>query len=275
MTASENKRVKIAWRLLQKNSHIIIECLKRRVKLFLKLVIKKKFKIQNIWYCFEWQSCKSNHIHEFLWINDASSVTDLDSYLSFWDVQVIIFNLVDELSMIAVHSSSRSFSERINMLHKLIELLNRFQRHTRCTSSYCQHKIREIDELTCCFHFSWSERSLLEVSCKMNSNHHVYLFAWNDALLNSYNVTMIMRWMINTNLSFCMNQMTMMHYLIKYCFKIKKKSESFKSLLQFIMLRVSDKTFLLSLAIKLMNKLIVERNWSVQEMCHHLLQLNL
>ncbi len=71
-----------------------------------------------------------------------------------------------------------------------------------------------------------------------------------------------MKWIINMNLSFCMNQTTVMHYLIKYCFKIEKKSESFKSLLQFVMLTVSDRIFLLSLVIKLMNKLIVERDWS-------------
>ncbi len=66
MTASESERVKIAWRLLQKNFHIVIKCLKRRMTLFMKFVIKKKFKIQNFWYCYEWQSCESNHIHEFL-----------------------------------------------------------------------------------------------------------------------------------------------------------------------------------------------------------------
>ncbi len=172
----------------------------------------------------------------------------------------MIFNLVDELSVTAVHLSSHSFSKHTNMLRELIELLNRFQRHTRCTLSYCQHKIRETDKLTCCFHFFRSEWFLFEVSCKINSNHHVYLFAQNDTLLNSYNVTMIMKWMTNMNLSLYMNQTTVMHYLIKYCFKIEKKSESFKSLLQFIMLKVSDKAFLLSFTIKLMNKLIVERD---------------
>ncbi len=83
MTASKNEWIKIAWRLLQKNSHIIIKCLNHKVTLFLKLVIKKKFKIQNFWYCFEWQSHESEHIHEFLWINNASNVIDLDQYLSF------------------------------------------------------------------------------------------------------------------------------------------------------------------------------------------------
>ena len=187
----------------------------------------------------------------------------------------MIFNLVNDLSMTVVHSSSHSFSKYTNMLHELIELLNHFQHHTRCTFSYCQRKIKETDELTCCFHFSWSEQSLSEVSCKMNSHHHVYLLAWNDALLNSYNITMIMRWMININFSSCMNQTTMMNYLIKYCFKIEKKSELFKSLLQFIMLRISERVFLLSLVTKLMNKLIVERDWFAQEMCHHILQRDL
>ncbi len=174
----------------------------------------------------------------------------------------MIFNLVDELLMIVVHLSSHSFSKHTNTLCELIELLNCFQHHTHCTSSYCQHKIRETDELTCCFHFFWLKQSLLEVFYKMNSNHQVYLFAWNDALLNNYNIIMIMKWMINTNLSFCMNQTIVMHYLIKYCFKIKKKSESFKSFFQFIMLKISDKVFLLFLTIKLMNKLIVKWNWS-------------
>ena len=275
MTASENEWIKIAWRLLQKNSHIIIECLNCRVTLFLKLVIKKKFKIQNFWYCFKWQSCESEYIHEFLWINNASSVTDLDWYLSFWEIQITIFNFINDLSVTAVYSSSRFFSERTNMLHELIELLNHFQHYTRCTSSYCQRKIKETDELTCCFHFSQSERSLSEVSCKMNSHHHVYLLVQNDILLNSYNVMMIMKWMINMNFSSCMNQTTVMHYLIKYCFKIEKKSESFKSLLQFIMLKVSERALLLSLATKLINKLIVERDWSAQEMYHHILQQDL
>ncbi len=66
-----------------------------------------------------------------------------------------------------------------------------------------------------------------------------------------------------------------MHYLIKYCFKIKKKFKLFKSLFQFIMLKVSDRTFLLFLAIKLIFKFIVKRNWSAQEMYHYLLQRNL
>ncbi len=83
MTASESERIKIAWRLLQKNSHIIVKCLKCKVMLFMKLVIKKKFKIQNFWYCYEWQSHENDHIHKFLWINDASSVTNLDQYLAF------------------------------------------------------------------------------------------------------------------------------------------------------------------------------------------------
>lgn len=172
----------------------------------------------------------------------------------------MIFNFINELSLTAVHSSSHLFSKHTNTLCELIELLNCFQRHTWCTSTYCQCKIRETNELICYFHFSWSERSVLEVSCEVNFNHCVYLSVQNNILLNSYNATMIMKWMINMNLSFCINQTTVMHYLIKYCFKIKKKSELFKSLLQFVMLKVSNWNLLLSLATKLMNKLIVERD---------------
>ncbi len=245
------------------------------MKLFLKLVIKKKFKVQDIWYRFEWQSRGSDHIHGFLWIDDAPSVTDLDQYLSFWGVRVTAFNLAGELPAAAVHPSSRPFSERTNTLRELTELLNRFQRHTRCTPSYCQRKIRGTDELTCRFHFPRSERPLPEVSCEVNSNHRVYLPARNDALLNSYNATVTMGWMANTDLSPCTDQTAVVHYLAKYCSKAEKKSEPFKSLLQSVMLRVSDRAPLLSLAIKLMNKLIAERDWSAQEVCHHLLQLDL
>jgi len=132
----------------------------------------------------------------------------------------------------------KKISKEENTFRELTELLNRFQRHTRCTPSYCQRKIRGTDELTCHFHFPRSERRLPEVSCEVNSNHRFYLPVRNDALLNSYNATVIMGWMANTDISPCTDQTAVVHYLAKYCSKAEKKSEPFKSLLQSVMPQV-------------------------------------
>ena len=61
----------IAYRFLQKNSHIITKYLNIHFQIFFNEILKKKFSILNHWYHFEWQNRNSDHIHEFLWIKNV------------------------------------------------------------------------------------------------------------------------------------------------------------------------------------------------------------
>ena len=65
------------------------------------------------------------------------------------------------------------------------------------------------------------------------------------------------------------------NYIAKYCSKSEKKSTAYTDLLRQVLPRLNERTPLFSVASKLMNKLIGERDWSAQEVCHLLLGLPL
>lgn len=66
LAVNDRERRAIANRLLQENPLIVAEYLDRRIQLFFKLVLWKKFTITDHWYRYEWRNRGSGHIHGFL-----------------------------------------------------------------------------------------------------------------------------------------------------------------------------------------------------------------
>jgi hypothetical protein len=66
-----------------------------------------------------------------------------------------------------------------------------------------------------------------------------------------------------------------LNYIAKYCSKAETKSKSYKDLAREILPRLANRNPMVSFAAKLMNKLISERDWSAQEICHLLMNLPL
>ncbi len=67
LNAIEKKKHWLIFCLLQKNSHVVIEYLNRRFRLFFEKILKKKFEIKDFWYQFEWQTRENDHIHDLVW----------------------------------------------------------------------------------------------------------------------------------------------------------------------------------------------------------------
>ncbi|KAI3934810.1 hypothetical protein MKW98_026218 [Papaver atlanticum] len=67
-----NRRRRERAKLLNENPLVVSWFLQKRVDLFLKLFLKKEFKVVDHWYRFEWQSRGSGHVHGFLWLEDRS-----------------------------------------------------------------------------------------------------------------------------------------------------------------------------------------------------------
>ncbi|KAI3924837.1 hypothetical protein MKW98_031088 [Papaver atlanticum] len=65
-----NRRMRERAKLLNQNPLVVSWFLQKRVDLFLKLFLKKEFKVVDHWYRFEWQSRGSGHMHGFLWLED-------------------------------------------------------------------------------------------------------------------------------------------------------------------------------------------------------------
>jgi hypothetical protein len=131
------QKYRLMFRLLQKNSHVVIEYLNRRFRLFFEKILKKKFEIKDFWYRFEWQTRENDHIHDFVWLKNIFSFDQLNAYLIFWSSLIIVINFEDALFSATRHSSSVSFFERNNVRLELVKLLNRVQKHIVCTFAYC------------------------------------------------------------------------------------------------------------------------------------------
>jgi hypothetical protein len=275
VNAIEKKKHRLMFRLLQKNFHVVTEYLNRRFRLFFEKIMRKKFEMKDFWYRFEWQTRESDHIHDFVWLKDAFSLEQLKTYLVFWSSLITAINSENALSSTTRHSSSVSFFERNNTRFELAKFLNRVQRHIVCTFVYCLRQNKKTKKIVCRFHYSRSERDVVAVIYEVNLKWLIYSSSRNDSLFNNYNFIISMRWLTNIDVSFCTNFKSILHYIAKYCFKVETKSLKLKVIVQTVLSHVSSKTLMLSLANRLMNKLIAKRDWSVQKVCHHLLKKKL
>ncbi len=142
MDAGEQEQAKLAWKNLQENPHIVAEYLDKRFKLFFRSVFQKVFAIEDWWYRYEWQARGNGHIHGFAWIKDCPSLEQSDvqsreRFLSFWKTRVTAINPGINLPPAARNPCNRRINIRSNTLQELAETLNRFQKHTKCSTSYC------------------------------------------------------------------------------------------------------------------------------------------
>ncbi|MCJ1360781.1 MAG: hypothetical protein MMC33_010790 [Icmadophila ericetorum] len=95
----------------------------------------------------------------------------------------------------------------------------------------------------------------------------------NDTLLNGYIPPFTMGWMANTDLSPCTNAASVVHYIAKLASKAEKKSQNYTELFKKATqgLNRASTTPLMSSANRLLNALVGERDWTAQEVMHHLL----
>ena len=175
---TEHKQYRAASDNLTHNPHIAVKYLMCWFELFLKHIICKVFKVQDHWYCYEWQAHKSSHVHNFLWLDRASAVyaeTDLhcETLTQWWGNWVTAVNLNFTL-LSDKNSASLSITECSNTQLHLTECLNCYQHH-KYSDSYCLQKLKNIEEKHCHFHFSQIFWTVITVSHDQNLKYYKYL----------------------------------------------------------------------------------------------------
>jgi hypothetical protein len=84
-----------------------------------------------------------------------------------------------------------------------------------------------------------------------------------------------MGWMANTDIQPATTLHGLIEYAAKYTLKPEKKTISYQDLQTEVLHHTNDSHPVLSFTSRMLNKLIVERDWSAQEVSHILLQLPL
>ena len=278
---TEQERIRIFSANLNENPAIAAYWFQKRWELFFKHVLQKKFKIKDYWWRYEWQFRGSSHVHAFFWFEDAPAVESLNledpesvtAFIEFWDPLVSAWNPSQNAPKATVHPSARDLFEMNFTLRNLAQLLNRVQRHTTCTPSYCLRRPKGAPQdapLVC--RFKYPQECSDTTTIKPDDNKKPKIFPKrNDPLLNLHNVTQILGWQANVDFSPLTSMHAVLNCIAKYCSKTEKKSEDYHQIFNTILtsLEIEDPSRVLYQ--KLLSNLIVERDWSAQECCHLLL----
>jgi len=167
----------------------------------------------------------------------------------------------------------------------LSQIINRCQRHL-CSEAYClrvdRQKARDAAEKQqppppkeCRFNFPFAVREVAEMATRPGKTFWHFLAQRNDAFLNCFSRVVTFSWLANTDISPCTSVDAVVAYVGKYATKVETKSASFADMTRQILPHVTSERPLLSFVSKMLNKLIGERDYSAQEVCHLLLNLPL
>jgi ATP-dependent DNA helicase PIF1 len=273
------QKVKIAQDAIRDNPHVVAYHFVSRFTAFMETVVIPKFRVTDYFNRYEWQARGSPHNHGFLWVEDQPNfnINSLQEFAEAWGLHISAYNprpshelAVDEVPLTSLESDAQH-----NTFAFLSSILAHVQGH-KCTD-YCLRKKRGSEERTCRFYYPQEERDEPVVfrDPLRNPQHFTFFAERNDSLLHKYNRAITMGWLANTDISPCTNIQAVINYLAKFCTKAEGKSDSYKDLLTTILPSINETNPLISMVAKLMNKLVGERDFSTQEVCHMLLDLPL
>ncbi|KAF6517970.1 hypothetical protein HZS61_002048 [Fusarium oxysporum f. sp. conglutinans] len=277
----EQQRMGMSSKLLRDNPHIAAWHFYRRFGLFRDIVLKQKFNVTDYWNRYEWQGRGSSHCHGLFWMDGAPSV-DLENehlrkeFARIWRFHVTAFN--PEPARVRQQGEGNPLA--VNPLQHpltfqwLSQVLNRCQRH-HCSETYCLRKKKGSEEISCRFFFPRDTRDTADVVRRQGQSYFSFEAARNDSLMNHYNRCLSLGWLANIDISPCTSLQAVINYAAKYCSKMEKRTDSYASMGRQILPYVSHQNPLLSFASRLMNKLLTERDFSGQEICHVLLNCEL
>ncbi|KAF6528008.1 hypothetical protein HZS61_008310 [Fusarium oxysporum f. sp. conglutinans] len=277
----EQQRMGMSSKLLRDNPHIAAWHFYRRFGLFRDIVLKQKFNVTDYWNRYEWQGRGSSHCHGLFWMDGAPSV-DLENehtrkeFVRIWGSHVTALN--PEPARVQQQGEGNPLA--VNPLRHpltfqwLSQILNRCQRH-HCSETYCLRKKKDLGEISCRFFFPRGTRDTADVVRRQGQSYFSFEATRNDSLMNHYNRCLSLGWLANIDISPCTSLQAVINYAAKYCSKMERRTDSYASLGRQILPYVSHHNPLLSFASRLMNKLLAERDFSGQEICHVLLNCEL
>ena len=282
--ASSTRRIAISREFLKDNPHLAVQHFQHRLNLFFSHVLKPKLRYDDYWIRYEFQGRGSVHAHWFLWIQDAppidlKSIESREHYAQFWGLHITAMNpeparTVAPTAIGAIHSDSTGVR---NDLGFLSDVVNRVQRHTCNDSCLRRHRGQSPNDPTrhCRFYFPRERLDRAQISLSRNPRYPMFCAQSNDSSMNQFIPLLMTAWRANMDVTPCLSIRVALDYIAKYCTKAEVPTTSYLDIVRSVLPRVSTTHPVVSVVAKTMNKLIVERDWSAQEVSHLLIDLPL
>ncbi|CAG8720815.1 17502_t:CDS:1 [Cetraspora pellucida] len=171
------------------------------------------------------------------------------------------------------HSCQKRDDELQDDLQDYIELINKLQCHTRCSSSYCL-RINRAGEQYCRFGYP---KEIVEHTFIHDDDHgHPELITVrNDPYINPHDRLQLQGWRANVDLKPVLSTHAALQYISKYASKSEPRSEAFSEILNRILCNSNSNDSSLASFQRLLLHTVAEHDISAQETCHLLLGIPL
>jgi len=257
-------------KLISENPLVVSTFFKLRSEHFLHKCFFNKFDVVDYWYRVEFQHRGSSHIHGVVRLEGApdiknvSSESEKQNIVDYFDRLVSCQNPDISFTPNLSHPCERSVSDCINLEDDLAELVNRVQRHTKCSTTYCLRTSKDLKVPVCRFGFP---HPLCEFSELVeNENGLEMKFACNDPLLNKYNAWVLQTWRSNIDFTPIVSDEILYRYIAKYAAKCEVKSNAYDDLLNNILAsNESDDQNCKKIIRRLLITTCAERDYCAQE----------
>lgn len=160
-----------------------------------------------------------------------------------------------------------------------VDLLNSVERHTTCSSKYCLRK-NDKSTLECRFHFpceSCSDTTLQFEPINTKSGETKYkatvVTKRNDSRLNRHQQLQLQGWRANCDIQIVIYYYACVEYLVKYTSKSETMSSVVKTAFTNVVTKLTDNSDVHTTFKKIMLRTVGNRDYSIQEVMHHLLSL--
>lgn len=163
-----------------------------------------------------------------------------------------------------------------------VDLLNTVQRHTRCSTNYCLRKKQNELELKCRFRFPFelckSTKLEFEPVHTNNKNTHYkakIITKRNDSRVNNHQRLQLQGWRANCDIQVVIDYHACLEYLAKYASKGEPRSPVTKTAFNSIVCNCNIDNSPTKLIKKVVMKSLGQRDFSAQEIMHHLMSQKL
>ena len=295
-------------RRVNNNPALVTEWFVERLQIFMDTIAIKGMQVQDHWIIFEWQGRGSIHAHGVFWlkpgqcpfdnvqdvINDPARQNDQQVLLNFYDQFCCAWNPIswtpEQLQAMLMeedkhpelanpplplpphleHPCRKQFNP--DLAGDLAVLANFCNRHKNCSAQTCLKKRQ--GQWRCKAGVPWKLAVKSSFSDEGRSpGDAVYVPARNDPLMNSYplKADAYQCWRANMDIKPVTSRHAMVQYLTKYCTKHEPPSQTLMEVT--VKLQNRDNATSGDAYAKLLSASVGDRDYTAQEVAHHLLGL--
>ena len=197
----------------------------------------------------------------------------MNEVIQYLDSLVTTVNSGLDMPVPEWHPCQKESKELRDDQQDYIDLINKLQRHTQCSSLYCL-RVNWEGKQFCRFGYP---KEIIEQTFMRDDNCEQLelVTARNGQYVNSYSWLQLQEWRTNVNLKLILSIHAALQYISKYASKAELQLEAFSDVLNWILNESKLEDQILALVQRLLLSSVAERDISAQETCHILLSLPL